>query len=134
MRFPSSLRPCATLLALLTTAVSAQSLPTQRVAAVGTATTRGGIDGPFAPQALATTEAPVADSTGSALDDQAQQRLVSSLGANGALAQHQAITKAQAQAHGLGFVATHFEQIDRTHSGHVTLDDVEAFVQQQRQR
>ncbi|PPU38388.1 2-oxoglutarate dehydrogenase [Xanthomonas arboricola] len=130
--FLQALRYCTPLFALLASAVGAQSLPMQSVSAVGHSN-GGGVDGPFRPKSQPTSAPPTADSVGDTLEAQAQQRIASSLGANGALAQHKAITKQEAQANGLGFVATHFEQIDLTHSGRVTLDDVKAYVQQ-RQR
>ena len=40
------------------------------------------------------------------------------------------ITRAQAQAHGLGYIAQHFDAIDRGHSGRVSYDDVRSFMQQ----
>jgi hypothetical protein len=40
------------------------------------------------------------------------------------------ITRAQAQAHGLGFIVQHFDAIDRAHSGRVSFDDVRSFMQQ----
>jgi hypothetical protein len=41
-----------------------------------------------------------------------------------------AITRAQAQAHGLGYIAQHFDAIDRAHSGRVSFDDVRSYMQQ----
>ncbi|NIK02377.1 hypothetical protein [Xanthomonas cannabis] len=131
MRVLLSLSCTAALLALATTAVRAQSLPMQRVSTVSTAARHGGIDGPFLPKPQSTAEPAAADSIGDTLESQAQQRISSTLGANGALAHRNAITRQQAQAQGLGFVATHFEQIDRSHSGRVTLEDVQAYVKQQ---
>ena len=40
------------------------------------------------------------------------------------------ITRAQAQAHGLGYIAQHFDAIDRAHSGRVSFDDVRGFMHQ----
>jgi hypothetical protein len=40
------------------------------------------------------------------------------------------ITRAQAQAHGLGYIVQHFDSIDRAHSGRVSFDDVRGFMQQ----
>lgn len=41
-----------------------------------------------------------------------------------------AVTKAQAQSSGLGFVAQHFDEIDAKHTGRVTMSDVRQFIQQ----
>ncbi|SBV50855.1 hypothetical protein XBLMG947_1637 [Xanthomonas bromi] len=132
MRFFSLLPAAVASLVLAATAVGAQSLPMQRVSTVSNTARHAGIDGPFLPKSQTTTEPEAAaDSLGDTLEDQAQQRISSTLGANGALSHRNAITKQQAQAQGLGFVATHFEQIDRSHSGSVTLDDVQAYVKQQ---
>ncbi len=86
-----------------------------------------GVDGPFFP---ANRPLPVAPTTGEQLQQQAQQRLVKRLSANATLSSGGAITKSQAQASGLGYVAKHFDQIDATHSGRVTINDVQRYVQQ----
>ncbi|KAB7768859.1 EF-hand domain-containing protein [Xanthomonas maliensis] len=129
MHIPSAVRPLVPLLALLAGSAAAQSLPTQLTS---TATTHraGGLEGPFALRADQTAGAPVADSVGDSLQHQAQQRLTQALGAEAALAQGATLTRQQAQAQGLGFLATHFDQIDRSHSGRITLDDVQAYLQQ----
>jgi hypothetical protein len=41
-----------------------------------------------------------------------------------------AITRSQAQAHGLGYIVQHFDAIDRTHSGRVSFDDLRSYMQQ----
>jgi hypothetical protein len=72
-------------------------------------------------------------STGSELQQQAQRRLDARLGANTVLSNGAAITQAQAQANGLGYIAKHFNEIDTAHSGRVTMSDVRQYLQQ-RQR
>ncbi|AJK45770.1 MULTISPECIES: hypothetical protein [Burkholderia] len=90
---------------------------------------KGGVDGPFFPrQPLA---APAEATTGNDLSQQAQSRLASSLATNSALADNQSITKAQAQANGLPFIAQHFDQIDTAHSGRVTMQEVRQYLQRQ---
>ncbi len=71
--------------------------------------------------------------TGAQLQQQAQSRLAASLGANGALRNGAALTKAQAQASGLGYVAQHFDEIDTARTGKVTLKQVQQFIEQRRQ-
>ncbi|KVE24592.1 hypothetical protein WS67_21105 [Burkholderia singularis] len=88
----------------------------------------GGVDGPFFPRTAIA--APASATTGTALQQQAQSRLAASLGANSTLANGGAISKADAQASGLGFVAQHFEEIDTAHTGKVTLKQVQQFLQQ----
>ncbi|WP_153066091.1 MULTISPECIES: 2-oxoglutarate dehydrogenase [Xanthomonas] len=132
MRLLRCLRYATAMLAVVATTVSAQALPPQRVASITSNAHHGGIDGPFMPIAQLGLEAERTDSTGDTLEDQAQQRITSTLGESGALAHRDALTKQQAQARGLGFVATHFEQIDRSGSGRVTLQDVEAYLRDQR--
>ncbi|MGM3277039.1 2-oxoglutarate dehydrogenase [Ralstonia sp. 24A2] len=100
---------------------------TQSVAPVTLPKGGHGVDGPFFP---ANKPAPAAASTGTQLQQEANQRLTERLSTNSALGKGGAITKAQAQASGLGFVAKHFDQIDTTHSGQVTLKDVQRYVQQ----
>ncbi len=68
--------------------------------------------------------------TGDQLQQEAQQRIVKRLSANAALSKGGSITKAQAQASGLGYVAKHFDQIDTAHSGQVSISDVQRYVQQ----
>jgi hypothetical protein len=74
--------------------------------------------------------AAVAPTTGAAQQKQAQQRVEDRLGANSVLSNGSAITKAQAQSSGLGYVANHFDQIDTAQSGRVTLNDVRQYLQQ----
>lgn len=87
-----------------------------------------GVDGPFFP---ATRAAPVLPSTGAALQQQAQQRVDARLGGNTVLSNGAAVTKAQAQSSGLGFVSKHFDEIDAKHTGRVTMSDVRQFIRQQ---
>ncbi|MFM0740883.1 2-oxoglutarate dehydrogenase [Paraburkholderia xenovorans] len=106
----------------------AHALPPQAVAPATPPSGARGVDGPFFPQNRVE---PVAPSTGAALQQQAQQRLEARLGANTALSNGAAITKTQAQTQGLGFVAKHFDQIDSSRKGSVTLSDVKQYLQQQ---
>ena len=100
---------------------------TQSVAPITLPKGGHGVDGPFFP---ANRPLPVAPTTGALLQQEAQQRLTKRLSANTTLGAGGAITKAQAQASGLGYVAKHFDQIDAAHSGRVTMDDVQRYVQQ----
>ncbi|MBY4705474.1 MULTISPECIES: hypothetical protein [Ralstonia] len=100
---------------------------TQSVAPVTLPKGGHGVDGPFFP---ANKAAPAASSTGDQLQQEAQQRIVKRLSANAALSKGGSITKAQAQASGLGYVAKHFDQIDTAHSGQVSISDVQRYVQQ----
>ena len=100
---------------------------TQAVAPITLPKGGHGVDGPFFP---ANRPLPVAPTTGVQLQQEAQQRLVKRLSANATLSAGGAITKSQAQASGLGYVAKHFDQIDAAHSGRVTMDDVQRYVQQ----
>ncbi|AJY44120.1 hypothetical protein I6G56_03205 [Burkholderia humptydooensis] len=93
----------------------------------------GGVDGPFFPKAASAVPASASATTGAQLQQQAQSRLAASLGASGALRNGAAVTKAQAQASGLGYVAQHFDEIDAAHTGKVTLKQVQQFIEQQRQ-
>ncbi|MBE0630927.1 MAG: 2-oxoglutarate dehydrogenase, partial [Burkholderia vietnamiensis] len=72
----------------------------------------------------------VLPSTGATLQQQAQQRVDARLGGNTVLSNGAAVTKAQAQSSGLGFVAKHFDEIDAKHTGRVTMSDVRQFIQQ----
>lgn len=72
--------------------------------------------------------------TGNALAQQAQQRIESRLGANTVLSNGAAITKAQARTNGLGYIAKHFDEIDASHSGRVTMSDVKQYLQQRRRQ
>ncbi|SMG54970.1 2-oxoglutarate dehydrogenase [Paraburkholderia susongensis] len=106
---------------------SAHALPPQQVAPVTLPNGGHGVDGPFFPRNRA---AAVAPTTGTTLQQQAQQRTEARLGANSALSNGSAITKAQAQSDGLGYIAKHFDEIDTAHSGRVTLNDVRQYLQQ----
>ncbi|EAY71385.1 hypothetical protein BDAG_04218 [Burkholderia dolosa AU0158] len=108
-------------------ASSAYALPPQAVAPVKLPRGAHGVDGPFFP---ATRAAPVLPSTGATLQQQAQQRVDARLGGNTVLSNGAAVTKAQAQSSGLGFVAQHFDEIDAKHTGRVTMSDVRQFIQQ----
>lgn len=106
----------------------AYAAPTTQSVAPATPPKGGhGVDGPFFP---ANRALPVTPTTGMQLQQEAQQRLANRLSANATLGAGGAITKAQAQASGLGYVAKHFDQIDAAHSGHVTINDVQRYVQQ----
>ncbi|AQQ35847.1 2-oxoglutarate dehydrogenase [Burkholderia cenocepacia] len=107
---------------------SAHALPPQAVAPVKLPHGGRGVDGPFFP---ATRAAPVLPSTGAALQQQAQQRIDARLGGNTVLSNGAAVTKAQAQSSGLGFVSKHFDEIDAKHTGRVTMSDVRQFIRQQ---
>jgi hypothetical protein len=89
------------------------------------------MDGMLAPQVPPVV--PPTAATGADLQQQADSRLAESLGGSGVLANGAAITQSQAQAAGLGFIAQHFGQIDVAHTGKVTLQQVEQFIQQQNQ-
>ncbi|WP_063900245.1 hypothetical protein [Burkholderia pseudomultivorans] len=106
---------------------SAYALPPQAVAPVKLPHGGRGVDGPFFP---ANRVAPVLPSTGATLQQQAQQRVDARLGANTVLSNGAAVTKAQAQSSGLGYVAKHFDEIDTKHTGRVTMSDVRQFIQQ----
>jgi hypothetical protein len=105
----------------------AYALPPQAVAPVKLPRGAHGVDGPFFPSTRA---APVLPSTGATLQQQAQQRVDARLGGNTVLSNGAAVTKAQAQSSGLGFVAKHFDAIDAKHTGRVTMSDVRQFIQQ----
>ncbi len=122
------LRRVSPLIALGCFIGSAHALPPQAVAPATPPTGARGVDGPFFPQNRA---APIAPSTGTALQQEAQQRLEARLGANTALSNGAAVTKTQAQTEGLGYVAKHFDQIDTSHKGSVTMNDVRQYLQQQ---
>ncbi|OMT98489.1 hypothetical protein AQ768_05760 [Burkholderia pseudomallei] len=107
-------------------------VPAETVQAVSSvAPLHGGVDGPFFPKAASAV--PASATTGAQLQQQAQSRLAASLGANGALRNGAALTKAQAQASGLGYVAQHFDEIDTARTGKVTLKQVQQFIEQRRQ-
>jgi hypothetical protein len=101
---------------------------TQAVAPVQLPKGGHGVDGPFFP---ANRPMPVTPTTGTQLQQQAQQRIEARLGANTVLSNGASITKAQAQSNGLGYIAEHFDQIDTAHSGRVSMNDVRQFLQQQ---
>ncbi|MFM0277008.1 2-oxoglutarate dehydrogenase [Paraburkholderia sediminicola] len=122
------LRRVSPLIALGCFIGSAHALPPQAVAPATPPSGSRGVDGPFFPQNRAT---PIAPSTGTALQQEAQQRLEARLGANTVLSNGAAVTKTQAQTAGLGYVAQHFDQIDASHKGSVTMDDVRQYLQQQ---
>jgi hypothetical protein len=128
MSLIDKLRRVSPLIALGCLVGSAYALPPQAVAPATPPNGARGVDGPFFPQNRA---APIAPSTGTTLQQQAQQRLEARLGANSALSNGASVTKAQAQTQGLGFVAKHFDQIDTSHKGSVTLSDVRQYLQQQ---
>ncbi|WP_296224315.1 2-oxoglutarate dehydrogenase [Ralstonia sp. UBA689] len=100
---------------------------TQSVAPVTLPKGGHGVDGPFFPTQRAV---PVSPTTGAQLQQEAQQRIAKRLNENAVLSNGGSITKTQAKASGLGFVAKHFDQIDTTHSGHVSTGDVQRYLQQ----
>lgn len=128
MRFIPVLRYVAAATVLCAAVGSAYAAPVQSVSDAVPAN-GGGVDGPFFPRAHNATAAPT---TGVTLQQQAQQRLASSLGAEGALQNGAAVTKAQAKTDGLGYVAAHFDQIDTARSGTVTMKEVQQYLKQQK--
>ncbi|HGL4257764.1 2-oxoglutarate dehydrogenase [Burkholderia dolosa] len=127
MSLLNSMRRISSLIVTGAMASSAYALPPQAVAPVKLPRGAHGVDGPFFP---ATRAAPVLPSTGATLQQQAQQRVDARLGGNTVLSNGAAVTKAQAQSSGLGFVAQHFDEIDAKHTGRVTMSDVRQFIQQ----
>ncbi|MFC0400920.1 2-oxoglutarate dehydrogenase [Paraburkholderia rhizosphaerae] len=116
-------------LGLLGTVVfDSQAFAAQAVAPVTLPKGGHGVDGPFFPS---NRPASIAPSSGTQLQQQAQQRIEARLGANSALANGASITQAQAQSKGLGFIAKHFDQIDTAHTGRVTMNDVRQYLQRQ---
>lgn len=103
---------------------------TQSVAPVQLPKGGHGVDGPFFPS---NRPVPLTPSTGTQLQQQAQQRVEARLGANSALSNGASITKAQAQSSGLGYIAQHFDQIDTAHTGRVSMSDVQQYLQKQGQ-
>ncbi|WP_415774614.1 2-oxoglutarate dehydrogenase [Paraburkholderia sp. J11-2] len=103
---------------------------TQAVAPVQLPKGGHGVDGPFFPS---NRPVPLTPSTGTQLQQQAQQRVAVRLGANSALSNGASITKAQAQSSGLGYIAQHFDQIDTAHTGRVSMSDVQQYLQKQGQ-
>lgn len=124
------LRHTLALIVLGVVAGSAHALPPQQVAPVTLPQGGHGVDGPFFPHNRVTAITPT---TGSTLQQQAQQRVESRLGANSVLSNGSAITKTQAQSNGLGYIAKHFDEIDSAHTGRVTLNDVRQYLQQHQQ-
>ncbi|BFG78971.1 hypothetical protein PTKU46_70040 [Paraburkholderia terrae] len=113
---------------VLGAAMGSAHAATQAVAPVTLPKGGHGVDGPFFPTNRV---AAVTPSTGTQLQQQAQQRIDARMGANSVLGNGASITKAQAQSSGLGFIAKHFDQIDTAHSGRVSLNDVRQYLQQQ---
>ncbi|RKP52336.1 2-oxoglutarate dehydrogenase [Trinickia fusca] len=107
-----------------------QAATLQSVAPAQLPNRAGGVDGPYFPHARVAASMPT---TGNDLAQQAQQRLEARLGANTVLSNGAAITKTQAQTNGLGYIAKHFDEIDTTHSGRVTMGDVKQYLQRQHQ-
>ena len=130
MSFKDMLRRLTPWIAFGVFAGAAHAATLQSVAPVHLPHRGGGVDGPYFPGQRAGAVMP---STGSELQQQAQQRLDARLGANTVLSNGAAITKSQAQANGLGYIAKHFDEIDAAHSGRVTLSDVRQYLRQ-RQR
>ena len=116
------------IIVILGAAMGSAHAATQAVAPVTLPKGGHGVDGPFFP---ANRVAAVTPSTGTQLQQQAQQRIDARMGANSVLGNGASITKAQAQSSGLGFIAKHFDQIDTAHSGRVSLNDVKQYLQQQ---
>ncbi|MGH8778130.1 2-oxoglutarate dehydrogenase [Paraburkholderia sp.] len=125
------LRRISPLIVLGVLASSAHALPPQAVAPVTLPQGSKGVDGPFFPHNRV---APVAAATGTTLQQQAQQRLEARLNTNSALSNGAAVTKAQAQSNGLGYVSKHFDEIDTAHSGRVTMTDVQKYIQLRQQQ
>lgn len=125
------LRRLSPLIALSVLAGAAHAAALQSVAPAHLPNRGGGVDGPYFPRTRA---AAVTPSTGDQLAQQAQQRLEAHLGANTVLSNGAAITKAQAQSNGLGYIAKHFDEIDTAHSGRVTMSDVKQYLQQHRRQ
>ena len=103
---------------------------TQAVAPVTLPQGGHGVDGPFFPT---NRPMPVTPSTGTQLQQEAQKRIETRLGANSVLSNGASITKEQAQSSGLGYIAQHFDQIDTAHTGRVSMSDVKQYLQQQKQ-
>jgi hypothetical protein len=112
-------------------AIGSAYAATQAVAPVTLPKGGHGVDGPFFPTNRA---AAITPSTGTQLQQQAQQRIDARMGANSVLGNGASITKAQAQSSGLGFIAKHFDQIDTAHTGRVSLSDVRQYLQQQQRQ
>ncbi|WP_118178383.1 2-oxoglutarate dehydrogenase [Paraburkholderia phosphatilytica] len=110
---------------------AAHAATTQSVAPVTLPKGGHGVDGPFFPSNRPAPETP---STGTQLQQQAQQRIEARMGGNSVLSNGATITKAQAQTNGLGFIAKHFDQIDSAHTGRVSMSDVRQYLQQQQRQ
>ncbi|QGZ59018.1 2-oxoglutarate dehydrogenase [Paraburkholderia acidiphila] len=121
---------CAVAALTLANVHAATQAATQAVAPVQLPKGGHGVDGPFFPS---NRPVPLTPSTGTQLQQQAQQRVEARLGANSALSNGASITKAQAQSSGLGYIAQHFDQIDTAHTGRVSLGDVQQYLQKQGQ-
>jgi hypothetical protein len=104
---------------------------TQAVAPVQLPQGGHGVDGPFFPS---NRPMPVTPTTGTQLQQQAQERIEARLGANTVLSNGASVTKAQAQSSGLGYIAQHFDQIDTAHKGSVSMSDVRQYLQQQQKQ
>lgn len=121
------MRRMSPLIVVAATIGSAYALPPQPVAPVKLPHGTRGVDGPFFPSHRV---APVLPSTGTTLQQQAQRRVDARLGGNTVLSNGAAVTKAQAQSSGLGYIAKHFDEIDAKHTGRVTMSDVRQYLQQ----
>ncbi|SAJ92849.1 hypothetical protein UA11_05187 [Burkholderia multivorans] len=121
------MRRMSPLIVVAATIGSAYALPPQPVAPVKLPHGARGVDGPFFPSHRV---APVLPSTGTTLQQQAQRRVDARLGGNTVLSNGAAVTKAQAQSSGLGYIAKHFDEIDAKHTGRVTMSDVRQYLQQ----
>ncbi|SIT49548.1 conserved exported hypothetical protein [Paraburkholderia ribeironis] len=119
---------CTLLVVSLGAVLGNAQAATQAVAPVTLPKGGHGVDGPFFPARRA---AAVAPSTGTQLQQQAQQRIEARMGAASVLGNGASITRAQAQGSGLGYIEKHFDEIDTTHSGRVSLNDVRQYLQQQ---
>lgn len=124
-------RRTAALLVFGLAAAQAGAAGVQSVAPVKLPSRGAGVDGPYFPRTRVAAAAPT---TGAALQQQAQERLEAKLGANTALSNGASITKTQAQANGLGYIAKHFDEIDRTHAGRVSMTDVRQYLQQKQRQ
>ncbi|CAN7616567.1 2-oxoglutarate dehydrogenase [Trinickia sp. LjRoot230] len=126
-----TLRRVFALIVFSTVAAEASAAGLQAVAPVRLPNHGVGVDGPFFPR---TRVAPVAPTTGTALQQQAQLRLEVRLGANTVLSNGAAVTKAQAQSNNLGFIAKHFDEIDSAHTGRISMNDVRQYLQRKQRQ
>lgn len=113
---------------ILGAVIGSAQAATQAVAPVTLPKGNHGVDGPFFPSKRV---AAVVPSTGTQLQQQAQQRIDARMGGNSVLSNGASITKSQAQSSGLGFIAQHFDQIDTARSGRVSLNNVKQYLQKQ---